>query len=285
MIIGGDKKLVIENIRKNVNNGKLSKKAELNDPVFSDKEAYTAIEKFNKNRQHKFSHAIKSLGAYAIVNYAWWQHRNNTTFDGLEKIKKLNKGAIITCNHFNPIDSIFVHAALKKMGRKNPYIVIQVANLGWTDWKAFLMNNMKMIPIIKSPNYLLNTVIPRVKKLCKNGEFVLIYPEEELWFNYRKPRPCKRGAYVFAAQANVPILPIFIEMNDTNVSDNDQFNILKYVVHILDPIYPDPKKTKRQNSKVMAAKDYEERKQAYEKYYGKKLDYKFSYDDIAGYKI
>ena len=34
----------------------------------------------------------------------------------------------------------------------------------------------------------------------------------------------------------------------------------------------------------MAKKDYEQKKETYEKAYNKKLDYKFSYKDIAGYK-
>lgn len=284
MIIGGDKSAVIENIRKNIKEGELNKKAELDDPVFSDEEADAAIAKYNEMRKRKISHAIKSFGAYTIVNYAWLKHKKVTTFDGLEKIKELEKGAIVTCNHFNPIDSIFARAALKKTGRKSPYIVIQETNLGMKGANGFLMNNMRMIPILKRPNYLLKTFIPRVKELAEAGEFIQIYPEEELWFNYRKPRPCKRGTYVFAAQANVPVLPIFIEMIDTDEPDNEQFNKLKYVVHILDPIYPDPEKTERQNSIEMAAKDYEERVEAYEKAYGKKLDYKFSYSDIAGYK-
>ena len=120
--------------------------------------------------------------------------------------------------------------------------------------------------------------------MVENGDFIVIYPEEELWFNYRKPRPCKRGTYLFAAQAGAPVVPIFIEMQDTDEDDNEQFVKLDYTIHILEPIYPDPKKSHKENSKFMAEKDYQERVEAYEKAYGKKLDYKFSYSDIAGYK-
>ena len=45
-------------------------------------------------------------------------------------------------------------------------------------------------------------MMPIVTKL-KNGDIVLIYPEEEMWFNYRLPRPCKRGAYQFAHELDV----------------------------------------------------------------------------------
>ena len=137
---------------------------------------------------------------------------------------------------------------------------------------------------MKRPNYILKKFIPRIKELVEAGEFVQIYPEEEMWFNYRKPRPCKRGTYLFAAQASAPVVPIFVEMIDTDKDDNEQFVKLKYVVHVLDIIYPDPKKSERANSIEMAQKDYAERVAMYEKVYGKKLDYKFSYSDIAGYK-
>ena len=73
-------------------------------------------------------------------------------------------------------------------------------------------------------------------------------------------------------------------MQDTDEDDNEQFVKLDYTIHILEPIYPDPKKSHKENSKAMAEQDYQERVAAYERAYGKKLNYKFSYSDIAGYK-
>ena len=32
---------------------------------------------------------------------------------------------------------------------------------------------------------------PTLEKLFQKKHFVLIYPEEEMWFNYKKPRPRK----------------------------------------------------------------------------------------------
>ena len=87
---------------------------------------------------------------------------------------------------------------------------------------------------------------------------------------------------MFAAMAGAPVIPIFVEIIDSGKKDNEQFNLLKFVAHVLDPIYPDPKKSVKENSREMAAKDYEERVAAYEKAYGEKLNYKFSYHDIVG---
>lgn len=105
-----------------------------------------------------------------------------------------------------------------------------------------------------------------------------------MWLNYRKPRPPKRGAYLYAAKFNVPIISCFVEMVDTDKDDTKEFKKVKYVLHILDPIYPDPEKNERDNSFDMMRRDYMQKKEAYEKAYGKPLEYAFEPSDIAGWK-
>ena len=123
-----------------------------------------------------------------------------------------------------------------------------------------------------------------MKKLLRRGQYVLIYPEQEMWFNYRKPRPLKRGAYYYAARFQVPVISCFVEMVEVQEKENEDFNKVRYVVHILEPIFPEPQKSVRENSVNMMGKDYEQKKQAYEKYYGRKLQYNFEPGDIAGWR-
>ena len=104
-----------------------------------------------------------------------------------------------------------------------------------------------------------------------------------MWFNYRKPRPAKRGTYYFAARLNVPVISCFIEMQDLPEMDNEEFHKVKFIVHVLDVLYPDPEKTDRENSIEMCEKDYALKRAAYEKAYGKPLDYTFESVDIAGW--
>ena len=47
--------------------------------------------------------------------------------------------------------------------------------------------------------------------------------------------------------------------------------------------YPDPNLSVRENSIAMMNLDYEQRKEAYEQAYGKKLTYDFEPADIAGW--
>ena len=284
MIIGGDKSAVIENIKKHVKAGEYNKKAELDDPVLSDEDAEKAIADYAKFRNNKLWFFIKSRPVFIMEDIVTLMHKKHIKVVGWDNLKGIKNGAIITNNHFNPIDSIFPRYVIRKKYHKSINLVAQETNLAMEGFNGFLIYNQRLVPLRKSPNYILKTFIPQIKRMVEAGQFIVIYPEEELWFNYRKPRPCKRGTYLFAAQANAPVVPIFIEMQDTDEDDNEQFVKLDYTIHILKPIYPDPKKSHKENSKIMAEQDYNERKEAYEQAYGKKLNYKFSYSDIAGYK-
>ena len=78
-----------------------------------------------------------------------------------------------------------------------------------------------------------------VNQLLKDGNFVLVYPEQSMWWNYRKPKPLKKGAYIFSAKNNVPVLPCFITMKDSDIMGEDGFFVQEYTIHIGAPIYPD----------------------------------------------
>ncbi len=60
-----------------------------------------------------------------------------------------------------------------------------------------------------------------------------------MWWNYRKPKPLKPGAFKLAARNNVPVIPIFITMQDSDSLDDEGFPIQEYIVNIEEPIYPD----------------------------------------------
>lgn len=70
----------------------------------------------------------------------------------------------------------------------------------------------------------------------QKGNFVLIYPEQSMWWNYRKPKSLKKGAYTFAARNNVPVLPCFITVEDSDILGNDGFYVQEYTIHIGKPI-------------------------------------------------
>lgn len=283
MIVGGSKKEVIENIKKNTLSLELNKKVEIDDPFLSDDEINTLLNNFFKNKKN-ILYKIKKREANKIVKKVR-KELGEIEITGLKSIEglDLSKGAIVTSNHFNPLDSYAIRELATKLNKKL-YIVIEDTNLALPGVIGFLMNNLDVLPVSKSPNYLIKTFNNELKKILSDGNLVLIYPEEEMWFNYAKPRPCKRGAYQFATQNNVPVISCFAEIIDLGISDNEEFNKVKYNVHVLKPLLPDKEKTVKQNSIDMAKKDYEQKKEAYEKAYGKKLTYDFDYKDIIGLK-
>ena len=285
MIIGGSKKEVIKNIETNINNNELNKKVEVGDPNLTEEEKTKYINKFYQNQKSPI-YFIKNKIANKTVRKIAKEIYPNINIIGLEKLNyvDLTNGAIITSNHFNPLDSYNIRKIVEEKLHKKLYIVVQDTNLAMPGALGFLFNNIEVIPLSKSPNYIIKKFMPELKKILSKGNFVLIYPEEEMWFNYKLPRPCKRGAYQFAHELDVPVISCFVKMTDTNITVNNEFNAVKYDVFINKVIYPEKNESIKSDSRKMAEVDYETRKKAYEDAYNKELKYEFDIKDIAGWK-
>ena len=104
-----------------------------------------------------------------------------------------------------------------------------------------------------------------------------------MWFNYKKVRPFKIGAYHIACKYNVPIIPCFIEMREkAGEYEENGFNKIQYILHIMKPIYPDENKNFKEKKKKLRKRDFELKKAEYEKAYNKEMNYEFEEFDIAG---
>jgi 1-acyl-sn-glycerol-3-phosphate acyltransferase len=112
-----------------------------------------------------------------------------------------------------------------------------------------------------------------VKTLFERGETILIYPEQSMWWNYRKPKPMQDGAFTLAVRNNVPVVPIFITMEDSDVLDGDGFFVQEYTVHILPAIYPDEALSVADAKEAMKKENYEAWVRVYEDIYKKPLVY------------
>lgn len=196
-------------------------------------------------------------------------------YKGIENYRNLTSGAIITCNHFNAFDSFAMHLTYQKSKqyKRRFYRIIKEGN--YTSFPGifgFFMRNCNTLPL-SSNSDTMKKFIRAVDKLLSQGHFILIYPEQSMWWNYRKPKPLKKGGYIFAANNNVPVLPCFITMEDSNIPGEGGFPVQEYTIHIAEPIYPDPNKTRGQNVKEMMAKNAEVWKKIYEETYGIPLTY------------
>ena len=110
-------------------------------------------------------------------------------------------------------------------------------------------------------------------ELLKRGETILIYPEQGMWWNYRKPRPMQDGAFSLAVRNDAPIVPIFITMEDSDVPDGDGFFVQEYTLHILPAIYPDKTLSPIAAKRDMKNRNYEAWVKTDEEFYGKPLVY------------
>lgn len=196
---------------------------------------------------------------------------------GVENFAGLNSGAIITCNHFNAFDSFAIQVAYEKakQPKRKFYRIIKEGNYtSFPGFYGYLMRNCNTLPL-SSNHDTMKKFLRAVDILLQKGHFVLIYPEQSLWWNYRKPKPLKKGGFIMAAQNNVPVLPCFITMEDSDVLDSDGFPVQEYTIHIEKPIYPDKKKSKAENAKDMMMENYRVWKQIYEEVYQTPLTYTY----------
>lgn len=282
MIIGGDRIPVIENIKERVKSGELNAKVELGDPVLSPEEANKITDNYLDSRKSLFF-KLKSWVANVIANVGGSVINRNTEIVGEVDSGLLRSGVIITSNHFSPLENTVIRTFVRKNGVKKLGVVSQVTNFAMGGLVGFLMKYTNTIPLSANIKYFARDLLRVIEEKICSGEAILIYPEQEMWFNYRKPRPHREGAYHFASKLNCPIVSCFVEIVDLDELDTIDFYKVKYRLHILGVITPDPQKSPRENCKAMCKADYELKKSAYERIYGKELSYEFKSEDIAGW--
>lgn len=192
---------------------------------------------------------------------------------GIENFLSVTGGAMITCNHFNICDNYAIYKVIEPyMGKKRLYKVIREGNYSFPGAIGFFLRHCNTLPLSRNSETMKN-FMTAVNTLLKRGEKILIYPEQEMWWNYRKPRPLKAGAFRFAVTAGVPIIPAFITMNDSEFIGPDGFPVQEYTVHFLPPLYPKPDLNKKDNIRFLMDENYRLWKETYEKVYNKKLKY------------
>ena len=194
---------------------------------------------------------------------------------GIEHFKNLNSGAVVTCNHFNAFDSFAIQIAYEAAEQpdRTVYRVIREGNYtSFPGFYGFLMRNCNTLPL-SSNHQTLKKFTEATKKLLNDGNFVLVYPEQSMWWNYRKPKPLKAGAFTFAAKCNVPVLPCFITMRDSDIMGEDGFYVQEYTIHIGEPIYPDEKLPYLRRAGDMMARNAAVWKEIYEREYQIPLTY------------
>lgn len=195
---------------------------------------------------------------------------------GLENMQKVDSGAMVTCNHFNPFDCFAIEKTFRISGQEKNRKLHKVIREGnYTNFPGlygFFFRNCNTLPLSSNKRTMVE-FMKAVEKLLEKGDFILIYPEQSMWWNYRKPKPLKHGAFKLAARSMVPVIPIFITMQDSDIIGEDGFPVQEYIINIEEPIYPDANLSERDNTENMLNKNYEVWKKTYEEFYKIPLEY------------
>lgn len=192
---------------------------------------------------------------------------------GIENFTAVKGGRIVTCNHFSVGDNYAVWKALcDHMDGRMLYKVIREGNYT-NPPKPFglFMRHCNTLPL-SSQISTMKKFSKAITTLLARGETILIYPEQGMWWNYRKPRPMQDGAFALAVRNKAPIVPIFITMEDSDVLE-EGFFVQEYTLHILPAIYPDTTLSSAEARERMRQENYEAWVKVYEEFYKKPLVY------------
>ncbi len=195
--------------------------------------------------------------------------------NGLENYRKVKGGAIITCNHFSVYDNYAIYRAIRSELKKGQRLYKVIREGNYTSFKGlygFFFRHCNTLPL-SSNTETMKKFLRAISVLLKREEKILIYPEQAMWWNYRKPRPVKNGAFKLAVKNNVPIIPAFITMEDTEKKDSNGFNIQAYTVWFLPAIYAKPGLSEKDNTEFLKAENYKVWKELYEHVYQIPLEY------------
>ena len=189
---------------------------------------------------------------------------------GVENLRSVEGGAILTCNHFSALDSFIMQMVYEKADVKKHKLYRIIREGNYTSFKGFygyLMRNCNTLPLSADFKNM-RRMTEAVGKLLKDNGFVLVYAEQSMWWNYRKPKPLKKGAFSLAATNGVPVVPCFITMRDGDAFGPDGFPVQEYTVHIGKPIYPAPALSRGENAQRMKELNEECWKECYQSVYG-----------------
>ena len=192
--------------------------------------------------------------------------------EGIEHLLALEKGCIITSNHFSFLDNYIVFHALRSyLPRRYLYKIIREGNYtNFPGLRGFLFKYCNTLPLSRNRRTMMNFT-SATQTLLKRGESILIYPEQSMWWTYKKPRPFKIGGFKIAYKANVPVLPVFISMQDGEGVDEYGYPVQRHTVHILPPVYPNSTLGEKLGATKMLEETYALYKEKYESVYGKEL--------------
>ncbi len=158
-----------------------------------------------------------------------------------KKMKKAGKGWVSIANHNLFLDC---YIAVTVNLWKKTYIPTVEETMKMPALRH-LFKAVNVVPIPTNPKGLVKFK-NSINELLTAGEAVHFFPEGALWPFYNKLRPFKPGAFRFARENNVPILPFCLYFRPRRGLWKLIGKSPLVTIEILDPIYPDMEMPKKQ---------------------------------------
>ena len=100
---------------------------------------------------------------------------------GIENLKKVQTGALLTCNHFNPFDCFTIEKVFRISGQienKRLHKVIREGNYtNFPGLYGFLFKNCDTLPLSSNKRTMVK-FMKAVDTILTKGDWILIYPEQ-----------------------------------------------------------------------------------------------------------
>ncbi len=152
---------------------------------------------------------------------------------GKQNVKAIKKrGAVIVSNHIHPLDiqmiGIFV------FGMRPMHFLSLARNMDLR--VGFLLRNAGAIPIPEEHDNK-KRCFNELNQLLQDGRLLQICPEGSLSLLCTGIRPFKDGAFRFAAQNNVPLLPVTLRFTEKN-KKGKPYRHPHFIIDVAEPIEP-----------------------------------------------
>lgn len=228
----------------------------------------------SKNPFKKLAHAFW-FGTFKLIGWVGgaivfgvWRVKDRKKLKGL--------GACITVsNHVGYLDAVLT---LRATGNKRQYIVAAPHNCkNDIGGRILAYAGLVPLPVNAKGLHAFNAELERIKSRRAAIHF---YAEQEMWIGYEKPRPYKEGAFLYAAQLDIPVVPMLYCFKKPR-GLRKLLHLPKATIEISDPIYIDKALPPRERRKDLCARAELQAKRMYEEFYGRPLEYNDRPEEIT----
>ena len=174
---------------------------------------------------------------------------NGVRVHGFRNARRLRKtGYVAICNHVNKMDSPLASEAI---GLRRSYYVTLTENLQ-LPVAGPLVRALGGVPLGSSPAQL-GRLMENMHEALRAGKVVMVFPEGNLVPYCRELQPFRRGGFLMAAEAGVPVLPMRVTYREPKGLWKRLRRRPFLTLNVLPPIWPDRTLAPRAQSLALMA--------------------------------